>query len=196
MPARDQPALSAEFEALYHAHFEFVWRLLRRFGVPVAALDDATQDVFVVVHRRFGAWEQRASVRAWLFGVAKRVAANHRRGLERHARKVAALPEPATPRLLDERVADRDHLEQVAKAIDGLAPERREVYVLAYLEGLSAPEIADALGCKLNTVYSRLRRARAELAAALAEQRSRDEFDPADMVAAGIGQRSDHGRAR
>ena len=64
-----QPALSAEFEALCHAHFDFVWRTLRRFGVSEAALDDATQDVFVVMHRRFGAWEQRASVRAWLAAV-------------------------------------------------------------------------------------------------------------------------------
>jgi RNA polymerase sigma-70 factor (ECF subfamily) len=178
VPAREQPALSAEFssetpnldlrfEALYHAHVDFVWRTLRRFGVPVAALDDATQDVFVVVHRRFGAWEQRASIRAWLFGVSKRVAAKHRRGLERHARKLAALPEPTSARELDERVADRDHLERIARAIDNLAPERREVYVLADLEGLSAPEIADALGCKLNTVYSRLRRARADLQSAL-----------------------------
>jgi RNA polymerase sigma-70 factor (ECF subfamily) len=196
VPARDHPALSAEFEALYHEHFEFVWRVLRRFGVPAAALDDATQDVFVVVHRRFGAWEQRASVRAWLFGVAKRVAAKHRRGLERHARKLAALPEPAPTRELDERVADRNRLERIARAIEGLAPERREVYVLADLEGLSAPEIADALGCKLNTVYSRLRRARADLATALAEPSSREECNAADLMAAAIGGRSDHGRAR
>jgi RNA polymerase sigma-70 factor (ECF subfamily) len=173
VPVREQPALSAEFEALYHAHVDFVWRTLRRFGVPAAALDDATQDVFVVVHRRFGTWDQRASIRAWLFGVSKRVAAKHRRGLERHARKLAALPEPASARELEERVADRDHLERIARAIDNLAPERREVYVLAELEGLSAPEIADALGCKLNTVYSRLRRARADLQTALETSQGR-----------------------
>lgn len=196
VPARDHPALSAEFEALYHEHFEFVWRTLRRFGVPTAALDDASQDVFVVVHRRFGAWEQRASIRAWLFGVSKRIASKHRRGLERHARKVAALPEPAAARELDERVADRDRLERIARAIDKLAPERREVYVLADLEGLSAPEIADALGCKLNTVYSRLRRARADLDIALAEQGSRHPSDPSNVLAIGIGPRSHHGRAR
>lgn len=140
--------------------------------------------------------EQRASVRAWLFGVAKRVAAKHRRGLERHARKVAALPEPEGGRGLDERVADRNHLERIARAIDELAPERREVYVLADLEGLSAPEIADALGCKLNTVYSRLRRARADLSNALAEPSSREQSDATELLAAAIGQRSDHGRAR
>ncbi|MFO7565140.1 MAG: sigma-70 family RNA polymerase sigma factor [Enhygromyxa sp.] len=196
MPARDHPALSEQFEALYHEHFEFVWRTLRRFGVPAAALDDATQDVFVVVHRRFGAWEQRASVRAWLFGVSKRVAAKHRRGLERHARKLAALPEPAAPALLEDRVADRKRLERIARAIETLAPERREVYVLADLEGLSAPEIADALGCKLNTVYSRLRRARADLEAALAEPSPRRTPDRAEGLAVGICQGSHHGRAR
>jgi RNA polymerase sigma-70 factor, ECF subfamily len=152
--------------------------------------------VFVVVHRRFGAWDQRASLRAWLFGVAKRVASKHRRGIERHARKVAALPAPISPRELDERVADRVRLARIAAAIDELAPERREVYVLAELEGLSAPEIADALGCKLNTVYSRLRRARADLDAALAEHGSHQQPDRAGVLAAGIGRRSEHGRTR
>jgi RNA polymerase sigma-70 factor, ECF subfamily len=190
VPAHDH-ALSAEFEALYHEHFEFVWRTLRRFGVASAALDDATQDVFVVVHRRFGAWEQRASIRAWLFGVSKRVAAKHRRGLERHARKVAALPEPSAPAQLDDRVADRERLERIAEAIATLTPERREVYVLAELEGLSAPEIADALGCKLNTVYSRLRRARADLDAALADPSPR----PVESTRA-VNLRSHHGPAR
>lgn len=168
LPARDQPALSAEFEALYHEHFAFVWRTLRRFGVPRAALDDATQDVFIVAHRRFGIWEQQSSVRVWLHGVAKRVASKHRRGLDRHDRKIAALPIPERPRQLDEHLADRDELERIARAIDRLEPERRQVYVLAELEGFSAPEIAEALECKLNTVYSRLRRARADLDAALA----------------------------
>lgn len=171
MPAHDrQLTLSSEFEALYHEHFGFVWRTLGRFGVAPAALEDATQDVFVVVHRRFGAWETGGSVRAWLHGVAKRVAAKHRRGHERHERKVAALPVPAKPQQLDDRVADRDQLERIARAIDGLAPARRQVYVLAELEGLRAPEIAAALNCNLNTVYSRLRRARADINAALVEQ--------------------------
>lgn len=163
--------LSAEFEALYHAHFEFVWRTLRRFGVPSGALDDATQDVFVIAHRRFGAWEGRASARAWLFGVAKRVASRHRRGRERHERKIAALPPPAGDRSLDEHVAERDRIARIGRAIDALTPERREVFVLADLEGLSAPEIAEALHIKLNTVYSRLRRARADLETSLATTR-------------------------
>lgn len=171
MPVRDhdQPGLRAEFEALYDEQFEFVWRSLRSFGVPHASLEDATQDVFVVVHRRFGAWESLPSLRAWLHGVARRVAASRRRTDDRHQRKLEALPQPEQAHALDERVDARQQLTRIAAAIDKLPPDRREVYVLAEIEGLRPPEIAAMIGCKLNTVYSRLRRAREQLHAALAQ---------------------------
>jgi len=165
--------LALEFEALYDEHCAFVWRTLRTFGVPRESLEDATQDVFVVVHRRFGAWEQTPSIRAWLYGVARRVAASRRRKSARHRRKLEALPKPEQARAVDERVAVRHQLERVAEAIDALAPERRQVYVLAELEGLRPPEIAAVLGWKLNTVYSRLRRAREASASSTAPRASR-----------------------
>ncbi len=163
--AAPQPALASEFDAVYREHFAFVWRSLRRFGVPDAALEDAVQEVFVVADRRFGAWSEHASLRAWLHGVARRVAADQRRARDRHERKLAALPRSHETLALDEHVSDRRRLDALAAAIDALEPARREIYILAELEGLSAPEIAEALGCKLNTVYSRLRRARADLEA-------------------------------
>jgi RNA polymerase sigma-70 factor (ECF subfamily) len=162
VPAQ-QHALLAEFEALYRAQVGFVWRSLRRFGVPDAGLDDATQDVFMIVHRRFGVWEQGGSVRAWLYGVARRVASSHRRTDDRHQRKLAALPQQGAHEGLEDRLGARQQLEQIAAQIEALEPKRQQVYVLIELEGLSAPEAADAIGCKLNTVYSRLRRARADL---------------------------------
>lgn len=162
MPARDPAALSEDFEALYRAHFAFVWRSLKRLGVPPDQLDDATQDVFVTAHRRFGTWEGRASARAWLYGVARRVAFRYRRSQARRERKHAALPRPEPPEF-DARLSDREDLARVVSALDALSPERRQVYVLAVVEGLRANEIADALDCKVPTVYSRLRRARADL---------------------------------
>jgi RNA polymerase sigma-70 factor (ECF subfamily) len=167
VPAPNQHALSAEFEQLYREQLGFVWRSLRRFGVHSSALDDATQDVFVIVHRRFGVWEQGGSVRAWLYGVARRVASAHRRTDDRHQRKLAELPEPDQVVGLEDRLGARHRLERVAAQIERLEARRRQVYVLIELEGLSAPEAAEAIGCKLNTVYSRLRRARADLDAAL-----------------------------
>jgi RNA polymerase sigma-70 factor, ECF subfamily len=162
VPVHDDPQLAAEFEAVYAEHFAFVWRALRAFGVGPKNLEDAVQDVFVVVHRRFGAWDEGA-IRPWLGGVARRVAAARRRSLERHRRRIEALPEPQHVHPIEARADARHRLERIAAAIDELSPERREVYVLAELEGLRPPEIAIVLGCNLNTVYSRLRRAREDL---------------------------------
>ena len=162
-------ALPREFAAAYREQVDFVWRVLARHGVPDAYLEDATQEVFVVLHRRWGAWEGQASMRAWLYGVARRVASTHHRSQRRHRRKIEALPEPPEAPRLDERLEDRHRLQALARAISSLEPDRRDVLVLADVEGLSAPEISDALGIKLNTVYSRLRRARASLARQMAD---------------------------
>lgn len=170
-PGRDHDRAELDrvgFEQLYREHFSFVWRILRRFGVADAALEDVAQEVFLVAFRRAGAWRDWSSPRSWLFGVARRVAADHRRSRDRHARKLAALPELAAPQPVDERVADHERLRAVASAIASLSPDRRAVYILAELEDLSAPEIAEALEIKLNTVYSRLRRARHDVAQSLA----------------------------
>lgn len=157
----------AEFEALYRAHFGFVWRTVRRFGVADTAIEDVAQEVFLVAYRRAGAWAEWSSPKAWLFGVARRVAADHRRSRDRHARKLAALPEVAAPRAVDDQVDDHVRLNAVAQAIAELSPDRRAVYTLAELEGLSGPEIAEALELELNTVYSKLRRARRAVAQSL-----------------------------
>jgi RNA polymerase sigma-70 factor (ECF subfamily) len=196
-PAVEYPPLAAEFEALYAEHFAFVWRALRTFGVPAQNLDDGAQDVFVVVHRRFGAWGDASSIRAWLWGVARRVASARRRTVERHRRKLDALPPPDNVRPIEGRADARHRLERIAEAIDALAPPRREVWVLAELEGLRPPEIARLLGCKLNTVYSRLRRAREELSAALVRAGLDDVHSPHAMPAARAPDHErSHARAR
>jgi RNA polymerase sigma-70 factor (ECF subfamily) len=163
MPAEANRA-SAEFDRLYRDHFASVWRTLRRFGVRDAALEDTAQEVFLVAYRRAGAWLEWSSPRAWLFGVARRVAKDHRRSRERHERKLDALVDLEAPRGIDEHVEDHQRLRAVGSAIASLTPDRRAVYVLAELEDMSAPEIAQALEINLNTVYSRLHRARRDVA--------------------------------
>ena len=157
-----------EFRALYRAHFGYVWRTLSRYGVPAAQLEDGAQEVFLIVLRRFGTWHERASFRSWLHGVARRVASRQRRRQDRHQRKLEALPPIAEPPPIEGQLHQRRRLDALTAAIAELEPKRREVFVLAEFEGLSAPEICDALDCKLNTVYSRLRRARADINLAMA----------------------------
>jgi RNA polymerase sigma-70 factor (ECF subfamily) len=163
---------SLDFAAVYHDHFDFVWRTLRRYGVPVASLDDAVQDVFLVVHTRLASFEGRSSLRTWIFGIARRVARDHRPSARTSAEAVAgdtleALPDVGTPSPLANVEAIED-----ARLLEGLlaslAPDKREVFILVDLEQMTVLEASQALGVNPNTMYSRVRAARRELKQALA----------------------------
>jgi len=163
------PDERARLSAIYREHFEFVWRSLRRLGAPEHALDDATQDVFLVAARRLDEFEGRSTVRTWLFGIAMRVVRTQRRTSWRHQRKVEALAaaSPDSPR--GDPMAQRDAQRLLLSLLDQLDDDKRAVYVLAELEGMTAVEIAEGLGANVNTIYTRLRAARQQLRAAAAK---------------------------
>ncbi len=175
-PNRESPAIPLTFEAVYQANFDFVWRSVRGLGVAAAAVDDATQDVFVVVHRRLHEFEARAHIRSWLFGIALRVARDYRRSVRRKGPQVQ-LPETlcssqaASP---FDTTARAQALRFVEAFLDTLNDDKRVVFVLAELEQLRPPEIAEMLELNLNTVYSRLRAARLEFAQAVADRAATD----------------------
>lgn len=172
-----------DFEALYDEHFDFVFRNVRRLGVPDAHVDDAVQEVFLVVHRRLAEFEGRSSVKTWVFGILARVAADHRRSLRRkspHLRSPGGVVEPDT--VLDERDGPHDAATRAEGVrllhalLDQLDDDKRAVLVLAELEQMTSPEIAEALGLNLNTVYARLRAARREFEQAAQRERARDTW--------------------
>ena len=142
--------------------------MLIHFGVPEAELEDATQEVFVVVHRRWDTLRADASVRGWLYGIARRVASTHRRARARHRRKLEVLPVPEAPSLED-RVADRELVAALERALAGLPRDKRDAFVLVELEGMTTREVGELLETSRNTIASRLRAARAHVNAALAE---------------------------
>lgn len=164
------PAPNPELVALYRAHFQFVWRSARRLGASPEALDDVVQDVFLVVARQLAEFRREASARTWLFAITLRVVRAHRRTTFRHLRRVEAYAESQPPSVGDP-MARSDAARTLLRLLDRLDDDRRTVYVLAELEGLTAQEIADGLGLNINTVYSRLRSARALLERALHETR-------------------------
>ncbi len=173
----EEPAVASTtvppFDAVYEDHFDFVWRCLRRMGVPEPGVDDAVQDVFVVVHRRLAAFDG-VSLRGWLFGVALNVAREHRRRAQRrghHEELREALEDPsADPH---EALARSEALRLLDRLLDALTEDRRAVFILVEYEGMSAPEVAAALGVNVNTVSSRLRAARRDFEGALSRHRSR-----------------------
>lgn len=174
------PAHTPSVEAIYDEHFDFVWRSLRRLGVPDGRLDDAAQDVFVVVHRRLAEFAHRSSVKTWLFGIVLRVARDHRRSQKRKDKPIQSDINPDPDGLPDLSGADPAHRAETADAIrllqqlvNQLGEEKREIFLLSELEQMTAPEISEALGIAVTTVHSRLRAARSEFESALVRLRER-----------------------
>jgi RNA polymerase sigma-70 factor (ECF subfamily) len=163
------------FEAVYDEWFEFVWRSVRRLGVADASLDDAVQDVFVVVHRQLPAFEGRSSMKTWLFGIALRVARDHHRA----ARRKGGLL-PLTANVADaaagpyEQAVTSEAVRELDRLLAELDEDKRVVFILAELEQMTAPEIAEAVGINVNTAYSRMRAARLAFEAALARRKEED----------------------
>jgi RNA polymerase sigma-70 factor, ECF subfamily len=151
--------------ALYAEHGRLVRRVLRARGVKPHCVEDAVQDVFLVVFRRYDDFVPLASYKTWLFAIAVKVARGH---VRRESRKggLSALHEAEVPGGGSDPCAAAAVAEELAllnHKLDQLAGSRREVFILAEVEQLTAPEIAKLLSIKLNTVYSRLRAARRDL---------------------------------
>ncbi len=167
---------SLEFDSLYDTYYDFVHRSLRRLGVVEAGLDDAVQDVFVVVYRRLSSFEGRSTVKTWLFGIALRVARSHRRTLSRKGGQHSPLPEDLvdqgqSPLQSSERKQALAFLDRFLESLD---EDKRAVFIMAELEQMTAPEIEQTLGVKLNTVYSRLRAARRSFEAAVKRHQAQE----------------------
>lgn len=173
VPDLEEPIASAEqsFEELYAAYFGFVWRSLQRLGVQHASLEDAAQDVFVVVHRRLVDLRADASVKAFLFAIALRVAQTYRRKVRRKGTQSLDVEAQASrePSPYEQAVAARA-LRVVEQFVESLDEGKRVVFILSELEQMSAPEVATALAIPVNTVYSRLRHARERFVGYLKER--------------------------
>jgi RNA polymerase sigma-70 factor (ECF subfamily) len=174
VPAAPTEARARNFRALYDSHVDFVWRNLRRLGVQTSEVEDRTQEVFVVAHRRFDEFEDRGhGPRAWLFQIVLRVASDARRHRRRHPEDPDggdATSRASVAATQTDEIAHREALSRLDGALQNIDVGRRVVLVLHEIEEMTAPEIANVIGIPLNTVYSRLRVARAELEAALARQ--------------------------
>lgn len=170
-PAADSGLSALDFESIYSDHFDFIWRSLRRLGVRDCSIDDATQDVFLVAHQRLHTFRGESTLKTWLFGIAYRVARKHRPTRPEALLADDALEDTAC-RTPHDITAEEESRRLLYRLLQQMDEDRRAVFILAELEDMSAPEIAEALGTKLNTVYSRLRLARADFEAQVRRHRA------------------------
>lgn len=167
---------SYDFNALFVEHSPFVWRVLRRHGVPERELEDGCQDVFVVVHRRLAEFEGRSTLRTWIYAIAARVAISTRRKARfRRERLDDAVPEQSIDAPQDAGTEERQSLALIMTALSMLPPARREVFALYELEGMTMAEVAGALSIPESTALSRLYAAREEIRAFISRGERRAE---------------------
>ncbi len=150
-------------ESMFDEHYDAVWRTLRRLGVDDATADDAAQRVFVTASRRLDAIEVGHEGR-YLYGIALRVASEHRRRDPRrrevHADSSMLGAIADASRGPEEVLLDHEARGVLDAVLAELPDDLREVFVLVEIEDATAPEVAAMLDIPTGTVASRLRRAR------------------------------------
>jgi RNA polymerase sigma-70 factor (ECF subfamily) len=159
------------FREVFDKHARYVWRSLLGLGVHERDVADASQHVFLVVHDRLASDQVSAgALRTFVYGVCLRVASDfRRRAHRRHERLFADPPEPTQPPEQEQAAWHRQALAQLDAVLAGLPVPQREAFVLYEIEELTMTEVARALGCPLQTAYSRLHAARRAVTSALGE---------------------------
>lgn len=166
-----------DLRAIVQDHAAFLLRTVRRLGVAEGDVEDVAQEVLVIVHRKLAQYDARCSMRGWIFGIATRVCADYRRSARVRRERVSD-PMPETAIAADqEELLERTRTRALLdRALDELDADKRAVFVLYELEGLEMQEVAEMVGCPIQTAYSRLHaardRVRARLERALGERRT------------------------
>lgn len=160
----DERTASSERErlgAMFEAHYDLVWRVLRRVGLSDASADDGAQQVFMIASRRLADItpdKERAFLCATAVKVAGPLRARPRRDVS-----VEDAPEQVDERTPAELVQQKQQRAVLDALLAEMEDDLRTVLVLTELEGLSKREVAEALGIPEGTAASRLRRAREDL---------------------------------
>jgi RNA polymerase sigma-70 factor (ECF subfamily) len=149
---------------LFERYVTFVWRVVAAHGVREADVPDVTQDVFLVAFRRWEDWDpRRSSATSWLYGIAARVAANHRRKAHLRREHASDVPQASTAPDPGEALDRQRLLSELSEALLAMDEGKRDVFVLFEIAELTMQDVAATVGCPLKTAYKRLYRARQEI---------------------------------
>jgi RNA polymerase sigma-70 factor, ECF subfamily len=173
-----EAARPVNFETIYDQHFDFVWRVLRRLGCEQDEVEDAVQDVFLVVHKRLSSFEGRSKMTTWLFSICVNI--------QRERARKRAPTQPLSSEM--ELATFAEGLDgpawierkQEARLLEALLQDipqpQRTTFIMYELEEMDGPDIAQHLGVPLGTVRSRLRLARESFRAAFNKVKTDDSW--------------------
>ena len=145
------------FGHLFERHRAAIWSFFRRRVADRARAEDLSQDTFLALLKSAPRYESRDAFRSYLFGIAYNVLSDDRR------RPGAENRDGVDPATLSAPAADLNEVLHVRRAVSALDPIDRDVVLLREFESLSYADIAELLAIPVNTVRSRLFRARMAL---------------------------------
>ena len=166
----------AAFRTLYDRHFEFVTRQVGRIMGPGGDLEDVVQEVFVAVYRSLHGYRGDSRFTTWLYRLTYNVTVSHLRKRPRMVELSAWRP------LRDSqgawaRLEARDMVRVLYAALDNVAPDHREAFLLHEVEGMRLREIAELTGESINTIAARVRRTRERMQEVLEAASSEGDHD-------------------
>jgi len=150
-----------DFRRIFEGYARYVWRVLRRLGVPEADVPDVAQEVFLILRRKLNRVERPVALRSFIYGIAVREASDHRRSAYVRRERVADdLPDESIEATQEDELERARARVLLESALQRLDDDKRAVFVLYELEELGMREVCAAIGCPLQTAYSRLHAAR------------------------------------
>jgi RNA polymerase sigma-70 factor, ECF subfamily len=153
---------TSAWRSLYERYAPLVHRFSAALGIPLEEREDAAQDIFIAVFRSLRHFRGEAQLSTWIYRIAARHAMRlGRRRRTRELMRLLMLKE--TPPITIDPSERSAHIATLDRMLAKLPAKKRAVLVLFEIEGLSAKEISDVVGCPENTVWSRLHHARAEM---------------------------------
>jgi RNA polymerase sigma-70 factor (ECF subfamily) len=158
----DHPCLEA-----YEREFDYLIRTLRRLGVSPNDVEDLAHEVFLVLYQSWDKYDTERPLRAYIFGIAFRVACNYNRKRKREVLYAVMETGDYGPQP-DQDLESSQLRALVLSALKRVPMQRRAVLIMHDIDHLPMTEIATALSIYRFTGYSRLRKARNEFAAAWA----------------------------
>lgn len=155
------------FEEVYRATADYVYTIARSVTGNGSDAEEVAQDVFLKVHRKLRGFRHKSTFKTWLYRITVNTAINASKQASRHRRRTVeyddALENEESRNTTREEIELKDGVRHFDRLLDELSPDQRACIVLREVEGLCYEEIARVLGVKLNTVRTRLKRARTKL---------------------------------
>ncbi len=157
------------FEHIYNTYSDFVYNVAFRVVNNIDEAQEVTQEVFLTVYRKLKSFKFKSSLKTWVYRIAVNMAIDYARKRTKEQDHTVLYEENnELSRTIDpigEKLEREQQKKTISTLLEALSPDQRVCIVLRSIEGLSYQEIAESLNININTVRSRLKRAREKLIA-------------------------------